>query len=208
MAAPPQPSHAEVHALLADDGEPSALLHAFPHFDANATAPGLGGWPYLHWACLENRFATVRGLLACGASLPLQWMPGGSFPLLFACIGGEESRAELMAWLLTEHADARETVNWSDRIGVTCLHRAAYHNNVALARVLLLHDADLTLECEGRTPAQHARQYGRIEVAEVLEAAERAHAGAFRGMRAEDGRVAQSRYGYGNRKQERKNAIH
>ncbi len=161
--------------LRAHDGDPSALLAAYPNFDVEAVLEKLFELPYLHEACENNHFHAVRGLVQCGARLQrVSW--GALTPLYLAC-WGPGGRADLVVWLLS-HKDARDTVNWVTSQGCTPLHEAAYRGSIALIRVLLKHGADLTLQnAEGDTPENAAWREGMKESALFLgEAAERAHA--------------------------------
>lgn len=172
-----QPSHDEVQELLlATDGDPTKLLKRYPYFDANERPPN-NSFPYLFSACLRNLPAATRGLLALGADVQMRTLSSyGAFPLYYACNGLEESRAKLVSVLLTHSRDARETVNWGNNDDNTPLNRAILYGNIAVVRVLLAHCADLTLRYHERTPAQFAFGKGYMEIAELLEVAERAQA--------------------------------
>ncbi len=171
----PDPSYFEVvePMLRADDGDASALLCAYPNFDPETVLNFVKHvWPYLHTACDLNHFHAVRGLLQCGASLRRKGAHGCT-ALHWACNGDEESRADVVAWLLSRCDDVRRsTVNWSADDGNTALHIAAWWGQTKMVCTLLEHGADITLENkQGKTPLQDAREEGHKATAEVLVAA-------------------------------------
>jgi hypothetical protein len=162
--------------LREGEGDASELLRTYPNFDADTVPEDTGGYCYLLWACHCYHFHTVRGLLQCGANL-LRKGEGGCTALHQACCwSAKDEKAVLVAWLLSEHADARATINWANKCGSTALHFAAGRGSSAVMRVLLAHGADPTCEdFYGKTPAQIARNLGELSTAKLLEAAERTH---------------------------------
>ena len=164
--------HSVVEPMLREhEGNAIELRRLYPNFDPETVTTG--GLPYLHLACRKNHFQVVRGLLECGASLRRK-SGRGSTALYYACHGNQESRADMIMWLLSEHADARSTVNWADDNGWTGLHLAAAVRATAIVRVLLAYGADITLKStHGETPSEVARRYGNIETTEVLVKAKR-----------------------------------
>jgi ankyrin repeat protein len=161
--------------LCESKGDTSELLRAYPNFDPDAVPADTDGLSYLHCACAWRHFYVVRGLLQCGASL-LRKDADEYTPLQYACDGEAEERVAFVEWFLSEHADARTTIDWADTIGNTALHRVALWGGSKLIRILLAHGANPTCENNrGETAAQRARCHGETSTASMLEAAERAH---------------------------------
>ncbi len=173
------PSYNEVvePILREHDGDASELLRLYPNFDAEAgtRSEDTRRLPYLHWACYKNHFHAVRGLVQCGACLLCKGKQKRT-ALLRVCYGEEESRAEIAAWLLSEHADARTAINWTTTSGYNSLYIAAIYGNTMVVRVLLRYGADPTLANKyGNTPAAAAaRNHKYPKLASILVAAQRA----------------------------------
>ena len=157
------------------EGDATKLRRLYPNFDPEAVATSR--LPYLLWACRVNHFHAVRGLLQCGASLRRK-SDVGRTALYYACCvapcrSDAKSRVYMVAWLLSEHSDARATINWASNFGWTGLHITAYWGAAAMVRVLLSYGADITLkDTDGKTALDLARIYGGIETIKVLVKAE------------------------------------
>ncbi len=146
-----------VSPILRKRDGPTALLRLHPDFDPDAIAEqtmkeDTNGRPYLHHACFKNHFTVVQGLLQCGASLLLRTWRRNSV-LIFACCGKEDSRADMIAWLLLHHKDARSIVNCRNTSGMTPLHIAAGEVFTKGVIALLNHGADVTLKDNHRHTA-------------------------------------------------------
>ncbi len=160
--------HKVVQPLLDEhNGDASALLRAYPNFNPDEETADTFGSPYLHNACFYNHFYVIRGLLQCGAGL-LSRDYTGCTPLAQAC--RVDGRKEvLVEWLLSEHADARATVNWTNDVGRTVLHGAALNGFCAMIHVLLKHGADITQkDFAGNTALHLATTRCGIAVARIL----------------------------------------
>lgn len=167
--------------LRAHGGDASALLQAYPNFDAEGDSLHTYGVPYLHHACFRNHFHAVRGLLQGGACLLRKAEKcNGKTSLAFACSGDEESRVDMVQWLLSEHANARTTVNWTDTSGRTALWWGVYHGSTAIVKVLLFYGAIsglINVKAGGYIPGVILRvpEYHAV-IAPILKAAKLAHA--------------------------------
>ena len=159
--------------LRKHEGDATELRRLYSNFDPEAVAEDTYGHPYLHEACNLNHFYAVRGLLQCGASL----LRKGKFKktaLHRACCGNKESRVDIVAWLLSEHSDARATVNWVTTIGWTGLHISAVSETTAKVRIILEHGGDITLkDNDGKTALDIARKYNCLETTKILGKAEK-----------------------------------
>jgi hypothetical protein len=152
--------------LRKDEGDASALLNAYPNFDA-CEVPVDEEDLYLHVACIKAHVHAVRGLLACGASL-LHVGIWGTTALTATCSGKGEESVTFVAWLLSEHADARTTLNLVDRHGFAPFHSAVQNSTNALVRVLLAHGVDPMLASAKYTPAQLVRYSDRPTLTKLL----------------------------------------
>jgi hypothetical protein len=166
-------------------GNVSAFLRLYPNFDPEAVPlPDLNQptyaleASYLQRACRVNHINAVRGLLQCGASL-LSTDCRGRFTLWHACIGMQESRVNMVLWLLAEYADARATVNWADDGGVTPLHNAVDFGSIGLILVLLRFGAGNSLgmlNSFGNSPIDAAENKVSKVALNILKAAQRTQA--------------------------------
>ncbi len=153
-------------------GPPAGLLGLY---SPDAIPADTNRTPYLHHACYKNHFSVVQGLLQWGASLFLRTHYGNSV-LIYACCGKEDSRADMIAWLLLHHEDARSTVNWCNNSGSTPLHIASSKGFTKGVIVLLNHGADTTLKDYWRRTAPlciMSGASGAKEIVEVIESAKK-----------------------------------
>ncbi len=179
-----------VRPLLCEHkGDATELRRLYPNFDPEVVPKDtyglsyhLYGLPYLHLACCKNHFYAVRGLLQCGASLlrkdnKYQWtaLHWASENKLWARGNNlnQQWRVDMVTWLLSEHSDARTTVNWVDKAMETPLYDAAYNGGTAIVRVLLAYGADITLKnVDGETALDIVRNGEKFTTIKVLKTAE------------------------------------
>ncbi len=147
------------------------LARLYSNFNPDAIPEYTNGRPYLHYACYKNHFTVVRKLLQCGASLLLRNHMGNSV-LNYACFGREDSRMDMIAWLLLHHEDARSAVNWQNARGRTPLHITAIEGFTKGAIVLLNNGADTALKDNRGYTAALCANYATTGTAVVIENAE------------------------------------
>ena len=96
----------------------------------------------LHNAAMNGHIEVAEILLAHGADINAkgtdEWTALGT--------AVSNTQAEMVRYLLARGAN----VNSRAAYGCTPLHSAAWRNNVEIGKILLKHDADTTLECNGR----------------------------------------------------------
>ena len=121
-------------------------------------------------AAISGDTVALATALAAGArldSLDLRRSPNGRLALNWAAIN---NRADAIRFLLA-HGAAIEGTNIT---GFTALHHAAEFGSLEAARVLLAAGADPAHRSnDGQKPADRAKAEGHLEVAQLIEAAER-----------------------------------
>ena len=121
-------------------------------------------------AAISGDTVALATALAAGArldSLDLRRSPNGRLALNWAAIN---NRVGAIRFLLA-HGAAIEGTNIT---GFTALHHAAEFGSLEAARVLLAAGADPAhRSTDGQKPAERAREEGHVDVALLIEAAER-----------------------------------
>ncbi len=151
------------------------LLEEYPDFNPEGSHCDTSGIPYLGWACYKSHTHVVVELLQCGASFM-----NDDIPLHHACMlpwiseGPKldkirKDKVVFLKWLLSEYEDARTTINWSNKAGLTPLHLATMDNATAMMKVLLIHGSDILRENNyGETPICLAGRFKSRESAQEL----------------------------------------
>lgn len=122
----------------------------------------------LVWAAKSGRHEVMAMLIERGARIDAD--PYRGTPLIWAACNHRTSTVE---WLLKHGATVNRRGTFggpSHGQGVTALHLAAQENDVEVARILVEHGADPTVEDELHhgTPASWAEHFGAADVASYL----------------------------------------
>lgn len=121
-------------------------------------------------AAIAGDTVTLAAALAAGArldSLDLRRSPNGRLALNWAAIN---NRVGAIRFLLAQGA----AIEGTNITGFTALHHAAEFGSLEAARVLLAAGADPAhRSTDGQKPAERAREEGHVDVALLIEAAER-----------------------------------
>jgi len=148
-------------AAIGDAAKARAILDA----DAGALATRSDdGWTALHLAAHFGHVEVVHLLLARRADVHARSHNDRANQPLHAAAAGRAA-ATIVAQLLTQGAAVNATQNG----GFTALHEAAFKNDPALANLLLVHGADVTLRTnEGETAEAIATRLGHTTLARRL----------------------------------------